>query len=89
MTKPRHVWVDKFHPNNGRLYLQRTAKMSVADLKAWIKLGRKEIRRYTLRDEFFMEYRGFPARLPTQISMRYWCEWKVRQLLRMVDRGLR
>lgn len=83
--KPKQVWIDKFHPNNGRLTMIRLNKLSAADLRAWIKIGRREIRRFTLRDEFFLQWRAY-GHGPTHMSMREWCEGKVRLLLRMLDR---
>jgi len=45
-SKPKKVWVDKFHPNNARLTMMRVRRMSDEDIEAWIKFGKNEIEKF-------------------------------------------
>ncbi len=73
-VKPKQVWIDKFHPNNGRLKLARLKTMTSNELQAWITLGLREIKRYEEKDETFNVWRGGmePA------SMLEWCQKRVK-----------
>lgn len=83
-SKPKKVWVDKFHPNNARLTLQRVRKMPDEDIAAWIKVGNDEIERYKVNNEFFDQFRGYGP--PVPMSMLVWCIEKVDMLQRTLDR---
>lgn len=83
-SKPKKVWIDKFHPNNGRLQLIRLRKLSVADLESWIKIGKKEIEKYRVKDEFFNQFRQFGP--IAHRSMREWCIERVQMLERLLER---
>jgi len=83
-AKPKQVWIDKFHPNNGRLKFARLKLMSDSELQGWIALGMRDIKRYEEKDETFNVWRGGmePA------SMLEWCQKRV-ELIKKVQAQLR